>query len=230
MADRPIMFSGMMVRSIQAEPPKEKTRRLAKARRRASILATEENADGLIMAWTDGYILDPGNAEWLMQDAPCAAGDTLWVRENFRLPAQFNSNTPINVKENVKIHYEADGAPSTVGAPFGKLRPSIHMPRFRSRLTLDCLSVRCERLNDCTEEEAIAEGIWMQNVIVGAHCYGGRHFEETADRFFYPDCREDGFESALKAYVALWEHLHGAGSWALDPLVWVIGFRRTRQS
>lgn len=225
MTERPIMYSGMMVRQVLADL-KTKTRRLAKPRRKRNSLLEvfDEAPNGF--TWTDSYIKDPGNREWLLQEAPCRPGDTLWVRENFRLPTQFDGHLAINVKENVKIHYEATGEPSEVGSPYGRLRPSIHMPRFRSRITLTCLDVQVERLHEITDEDAIAEGITKENVIVGAHNWGKGHVEETADRFFYPGCPQEGFDDPITAFQHLWEVLHGEGSWAKNPLLWVISFER----
>lgn len=222
MKEQGILFSAPMVNAILRDE-KTQTRRIARSRRRVSILAVEE--DGA-QEWADSFITDPANRDWLLEEALARPGATLWVRENFRLPAQFDGNRPSNVKTNVTIHFEANGQPRKGGAPFGKLRPSIHLPRERARITLVMADVRVERLWSITEADALAEGITHQRVIVGASCASGRHVEEEADRYFYDGCHEDGFETAVDAYCALWEHVNGAGSWEVDPLVWVYTFAR----
>ncbi len=86
-------------------------------------------------------------------------------------------------------------------------RPAIHMPRWASRLTLELTDVRVERLQDISEQDAIAEG---------------------ADRLVMDD---DGkfYESANGThrcgYAGLWDHINGDGSWDENPFVWCISFR-----
>lgn len=221
MSDRPILFSGMMVRSIRADQ-KTQTRRGAKPRRRVSLLAKEEDGSNV---WTDSYIMDPGNREWLLKDAPCREGDVCWLRENYRLDVHYDPVKPTLVTPQAAVRYEADGAKRGDGV-FGKIRPSMFMRRCWSRETIFCNDIRIERLQAITEADAIAEGITCENVIVDTHCAGGFHHEVTADRYFYPDCPDEGFKTAVDAYRHLWEHLNGPESWAEDQLVWVISFSR----
>jgi uncharacterized protein YhfF len=79
-------------------------------------------------------------------------------------------------------------------------KPSIHMPRWASRITLEVVSVRVERLNDISEEDAIAEGVTptMPNL----------------DRLDHVD-----------GFAHLWESINGKGSWQENPYVWVIEFK-----
>ena len=78
--------------------------------------------------------------------------------------------------------------------------PGIHMPRWASRITLEVISVRVERLQDISEADAAAEGVHTD-----------------------PAC------PAYGAYQALWEQINGKGSWDANPWVWVIDFRRAAQ-
>jgi hypothetical protein len=113
-----------------------------------------------------------------------AVGDRLWVRETFAICADNN------------IFYKADGKPDPWDGI--KWKPSIHMPRRASRITIEITGVRTERLNDITEVDAIAEG---------AQC--------------------EGVPAALTnrgAFAKLWEVINGKGSWQHNPWVWVIEF------
>jgi hypothetical protein len=82
-------------------------------------------------------------------------------------------------------------------------KPSIFMPRWASRITLEIVSVRVERLQDITEEDAKAEGV--KGALVS----------------------EDGVHCCFKIdYMKLWEEINGAESWDANPWVWVIEFKR----
>ena len=170
-------------------------------------------------------------------------GDRLWVREAFRFLDSFDGDSPNTVGDRCLIagypkpwaptHYEADGLrdnwmnvgtePGSVIA--GKLRPGIHMPRWASRITLEIVSVRVERLQNISEEDAIAEGVYCENVIVSSY-YANGHHEVGECRYFFHGGPDEGFESAVDAYTALWDSINGEGSWEKNPWVWVIEFRR----
>tara|TARA_R110000868_G_scaffold118062_9_gene313344 strand:- start:3704 stop:4426 length:723 start_codon:yes stop_codon:yes gene_type:complete len=105
------------------------------------------------------------------------------------------------------------------------------MPRSLSRMTLIVTDVRVERLQDCSEADAIAEGIIYENVIVGAHGSTGTHIEITADRYFDPsliDDEDEGHEFAADAYAALWDHINGEGAWEENPWVVAVSFDVTK--
>ena len=102
-------------------------------------------------------------------------------------------------------------------------RPSIHMPRWASRITLEIVSVRVERVREITEEDARAEG--------GSPCtwFIPRGKENDTDCHVdisglpgYPHERP----SYKNAFANLWESIHGPGSWEQNPWVWVIEFGR----
>lgn len=89
-------------------------------------------------------------------------------------------------------------------------RPSIHMPRWASRLTLEVTGVRVERLNDISEADAKAEGV--DHELAFHEGLLGRTVEgRPADAMWFE---------------ALWESINGDGSWAANPWVWVISFKR----
>lgn len=150
-----------------------------------------------------------------------AAGDLLVVRENFQLLAPLDNQKPSIMMRQTPIHYMADGeAP----AGYGKGRPSIHLPRIASRLTLRVLEVREEPLLAISFEDALAEGITIKNIILDAQVIAGTHCERTADRAFYPGCRDEGFEDPEEAYFDLWDHINGEGASDANPQVFATTF------
>lgn len=91
----------------------------------------------------------------------------------------------------------------------GKGRPSIHMPRWVSRILLEITAVRVERLQDITEDQAKAEGVRRVELI---------------NRWFAHDDSENAFGTATGAFRDLWQSV--GGDWDANPWVWVIEFRR----
>ena len=224
MKERPILFSGPMIRAILAGT-KTQTRLIVK-----------------IPAWVDRIDDEPhcslearGNSfaltEWNGDDAkthefPCPygqPGDRLWVREAW---APTNSEHP-----RVRISYQADMTSyglnggradellfpepiydgSKVGVP-KRWKPSIHMPRWASRITLEIVSVRVERLQSISEADAKAEGVVTCGV-----CYGKKILPSTA--------------TARERFTALWNSLNAARGhgWEQNEFVWVVEFRRINQ-
>lgn len=182
---RGIIFSGPMVNALLAGT-KTQTRRLLVPRGKKPSLV-----DG---TWSESYILDPGNAEWLARDIPHAKGDRLYVRESYA-PGYFDGGLP---------GYKADWTDRASDvAPEPKWTPAIHMKRHASRLWLEVVEVRAERLQAITDVDALAEG--CRSGFVG----------EGADR------RAVG---PRETYAALWDSLHGAGSWDSNPWVYALTF------
>jgi len=111
--------------------------------------------------WTDDYVLDPGNADWLAQSHKFSPGDTLWCREAWKTNAELNSLSPLEIaaKHDPSIWYFADGdLKSWRDCPpnIGRHRQAMHMPRWASRISLTVKGVTVKRVQDVTEEEAIA--------------------------------------------------------------------------
>ena len=122
-------------------------------------------------------------------------GDKLWVRETWA-PNQIE---PVDDRPPVDFLYAAtDSAKYAVC----RWKPSIHMPRAASRITLEVTRVHLERLNACSEVDAIAEGAqWAA-------------------------CGSPQEGSHKAGYAQLWESINGPGSWGKNPLVWVVEFTR----
>ena len=137
-----------------------------------------------------------------------APGDRLWVRETWRTERRFDSVAPKAVPPRSLIQH-AEEEPEPNHGVYGKTRPSIFMLRWASRITLEIVAVRVERLQDISEQDAISEGI-----------------DGIRDEWSGSFCDFDESLSDKSLYGILWESINGPGSWALNPWVWVIGFRR----
>lgn len=198
MKERPILFSGAMVRAILAGV-KTQTRRVAK--RLCGFTIRELHPSG-----TPGYdwtfrcqrgLWQDFRHEDLLRLCPYGVpGDTLWVRETWGLWDTLPSDGPTCAT----VFYRATGGDSRE-LRHQLWRPSIHMPRWASRLTLSITDVRVERLRDISERDAISEGCQCAHVP--------------------PSLTNVG------AYANLWESINGEGSWSANPWVWVIAFERS---
>ncbi|HEJ4757511.1 hypothetical protein FVA82_11755 [Pseudomonas aeruginosa] len=204
MKERPILFTGPMVRAI-LEGRKTVTRRVV-----------SPQPDFL------GSMVDP-NTPFKTLDAGLHAritcpygepGDRLWVREAWAADAQVDAIAPSDLSQGEPIWYPADLSVRQTGCYMiskGRVRPSIHMPRWASRILLEITAVRVERLQDISEEQALAEGVR------GEPCDHAR--QACADIGCWGD-------TAKGAFGFLWESLNGEGSWAANPWVWVVEFKR----
>jgi len=209
MKERPILFSGPMIRAI-LEGRKTQTRRPLKGC--GVFVDTEMNMPPPVPT-DDGWQFADGTlvrCQW-------RAGDRLWVRETWR----FFSETKIQYRCDEKI--ESRGRECEVsanaffrrgGASLLAWHPSIHMPRWASRLTLEVTGVRVERLRDISEADARAEGI----VDGGCLTCG----EPEPCNCWNPE------PSAVDSFVWLWQSIHGPDSWHANPWVWVVEFRREK--
>ena len=145
-------------------------------------------------------------------------GDRLWVREMF--DPIYGQSPPDRV---IEIDYRADHSRTNgwrIKDDFGARRwtPSIHMPRWASRILLEVVSVRVERLRDISEADAIAEGSYL-----GRCACMPRSKDRTPMHaaFKLQTCHIHGSE-----FSYLWESINGVGSWDDNPWVWVIEFKR----
>lgn len=195
MKERPILFSGAMVRALLAGT-KTQTRRVVKPQPEAMHDGEPYWFIGGYRAWTyrpaPPIPLRAGGAPVLCPYGQ--PGDRLWVRETF---ARIDGQTRPWIETDYKATYtHGDRLGDSLGIR-KKWSPSIHMPRDASRITLEITGLRMERLQDISEADAIAEGVYTD-----------------------PAC------PAYDAYAQLWDEINGSGSWAKNPWVWVIDFRR----
>ncbi|HCT4297072.1 TPA: hypothetical protein OT075_000062 [Klebsiella quasipneumoniae] len=243
MKERGMIFNGEMVRAI-LNGRKTQTRRIMKLQPKPSksrpgdFWFSSKKLESMVHV-SD---LAPGNSpiadyHLFIQEHCCpfgAVGDRIWVREAYRFPASLDDISPTGVGEMAvatgyrkpwaPTFYEFTGTFSDGWKGFetppkvsdaGKLRPSIHMPRWASRILLEITDVRVERLNAISEEDAEAEGIDMEALYDSQDCY---------------DCIADhnmtGRPTVTGAFKYLWESIYGAENWLANPWVWVIEFKR----
>ncbi|CAN0620467.1 conserved protein of unknown function [Burkholderia multivorans] len=212
MKERPILFSGPMVRAI-LEGRKTQTRRVVKWRDVRPGLNLQFS--GLTAsAIGDAWVLEsPTRAshEWRCAPTQCPhghIGDRLWVRETHLNWWKLDEANPEGPR--VFSHVAAYAADGYELEPGEKWIPSIHMLRAASRITLEITGVRVERLQDISETDARAEGVTIEDRHNMGYCAG-------ADR-----------PPSIRAFRELWDGLNAARGhgWDANPWVWVIEFRR----
>ncbi|MCF1487529.1 hypothetical protein LZ838_09160 [Pseudomonas sp. AA27] len=208
--ERPILFSGHMVRAI-LNGQKTVTRREIKPSMRSADssfeLHQQEDESWRPMHTFDESCMDANGTEHPIVCPYGQPGDRLWVREAWLADAQLDSIAPRDLSQGEPILYPADGSVRQTGCAMvsqGRGRPSIHMPRWASRILLEITAVRVELLQDITEEQAEAEGV---NFL--------RHV---------PDADETLTASQL--FECLWSSINGDESWNGNPWVWVVEFKR----
>ncbi|MFM0141805.1 hypothetical protein [Paraburkholderia sp. RL18-085-BIA-A] len=226
MKERPILFSGPMVRAL-LDGSKTQTRRIVKPTGAHHIFQ--------FRGTDDACGADEPTGEWAWGSSESVVskhircpygkpGDRLWVRETHAevfevdIPAGRpagpigTSGSPARPDWKSRYVYAADGPmPKAQWHHVGdsqpvRWTPSIHMPRAASRITLEVIGVRVERLQDCSDTDAEAEGI---NFL--------RHVPD-ADETLTP----------RELYMCLWDGLKPAAgaTWADNPWVWVVEFKR----
>lgn len=206
MADRPILFSAPMVRAM-LEGRKTQTRRIINPQPTGRIdpLISFNHGRMEIAFGPDMRDKDGGPKWW----RPLAqAGDRLWVREACAIVGSVDPGFVLYRADG----YEAECKRHGFDKPFPpetevRWRPSIHMPRWASRITLDVIDVRVERLQDITEEDAKAEGV-----------YRGKASGRYADNYLSM-CLGEWFPSATGWYRDLWERIHSPESRKSNPWV-----------
>jgi len=198
--ERPILFSGAMVRAI-LDGTKTQTRRVMKDWVKHPHLFeanTTIQCNQGVACWVRADMRDSlGGPCYIQSRCPYGQpGDRLWVRETWA-HTDYEREGPF---QNCTI-YRADGEDGVWDAPGYRWRPSIHMPRWASRITLEITGVRVEQVQDITPDDAYAEGI-----------------------------REVYYEHAVGAFRVLWDSINAARGygWASNPWVWVVEFRRVQ--
>ncbi|CAN7406623.1 hypothetical protein LJR074_002569 [Acidovorax sp. LjRoot74] len=206
--ERPILFSGTMVRAL-LDGSKTQTRRVVKP-------APQMVTDNTITTW-DGH---PAALQYQLERMGKGChygqpGDRLWVRETWRgivkTSAPWDDCTTYGVAQYVpdqaecrRIEYAA-----TFGEGAKGWRPSIHMPRWASRITLEITRVRVERLQDISDADCVAEGCGALPSAIGC-----------------PMTSVPGETVPRTMFRALWESINGPASWAANPWVWAVEFRK----
>lgn len=216
--ERPILFSGEMVRAILAGR-KTQTRRVVKPAQTKPKIASLR-----VQAW----IID---GEWF--SCPYGqAGDRLWVRETWRklaCPRHDEGQPPGALCLCNQVQCRADGDDG------GKWRPSIFMPRWASRITLEITGVRLERVQDLSEADAIAEGMpadddWP-NWVPCPQCQGRGVYAGVGNYSGYYEYDCDKCNTHRKQFRHAWDSINAERGyrWDVNPWVWVISFKRLEQ-
>lgn len=238
MKERPILFSGPMVRAI-LDGRKAQTRRVIKQIPHKPVAHARVNHQGFV-EWvdTDGVAYTGGK--------PCpygVVGDRLWVRETWKPTGLLAGAKPSETRACGHFAYAADAEQRRRDQHI-RWRSSIHMPRWASRITLEVTGVRVERLQDISEDDATAEGFeasysWAGHAIMvedGGTLWQGElnptplpkvgdmvgdmrvvHVQPTPRKLSTP---------ARDFFVNTWRDIHGADSWSANPWVWVVEFRQ----
>lgn len=205
MKEKPILFNGEMVKAI-LDGRKTQTRRVVKPPLNVDSTAYTRRSTHT----PDGQVIVIGvtndGREWGRR--PYAEiGDRLWVRETWQRCLECGlTNWREGANSNGTICQHCD-------ASLGKWKPSIHMPRQRSRITLEVTGVRVQRVQDITHDDAVAEGVrtgnWRKN--------------EGKKRHPLWSC-------AFNRFVILWDSINAKRgySWESNPWVWVVEFRRIK--
>ncbi|HBS9332675.1 TPA: morphogenetic protein [Klebsiella pneumoniae] len=211
MKERGMIFNSEMVRAI-LDGRKTQTRRIMKVQ----PVLNGNFYEVFGSAWSKGMTSIPAvPGHSLSTRCPFGAvGDRIWVRETF-CPVddtQYGGEKWVDYRATPR--YEAshpagwDSAPNDAEAL--KWRPSIHMPRWASRILLEITGVRVERLNSISQEDAQAEGL-----------------ELTGWRPTYSDPDSGGeVMTPYDNFAELWSSIYGDESWKANSWVWVISFKR----
>lgn len=225
MADKPIIFSGPMVKSI-LDGRKTQTRRVLKNVPEPPAMDNVVHKDPKHSApYLDSYcsqrptLSNPRGMShnwcwWTRDDRCCpqfkvrfAPGDLLWVRESWRVHDWATDLATIFYAANegqgytaMSAQFPVDGKKRIAPTP-GKWRPSIHMPRWASRITLEVTAVKVERLQEISEEDILSEGV-----------------------------SGDNGPGQIGAFIKLWESINGVNSWEENPWVVAVTFTTHRRN
>ena len=207
--ERPVIFNGNMVRAI-LDGRKTQTRRIVKPTPDDWIDRLHGNdlrgrapydMEHYETGATIGYGFQSEDTDYFCRYG--RPGERLWVRESVNAWRGDNHAMAVrySADDEVRPFYDRDDEwEKLAGYAGGEGRtvPSIHMPRWASRITLEIENVRLQRLTEVSDADATAEGYDVNN--------------------------DDGLDP-LEWFAKLWESINGAGSWHENPWVWVVDFR-----
>ncbi len=236
MRELPILFNGPMVRAI-LEGRKTQTRRIVKPQHFREDHGEDASGQCISAGWYPDLRLcpfgKPGDRLWV-REAWQVARETIdyetggeydvWEwNDDMGDPRQYlKGDARFGTKAG--LFYAADGEDKNPGAFYNltgldnktilrtkeiNWRPSIHMPRWASRITLEVTGVRVERLQDISGMNAVREGVYIP-----AHIP-----LDGAD-----------LDWARREYRRVWEQINGPDSWSDDPWVWVVEFKRVTEA
>ena len=196
--EHPILFTGDMVRAI-LDGRKTQTRRVIKNPQRL-----------------EGLMLEGEAGEWCPYGV---VGDRLYVRETWCAGIEWDDEKPSEIDPlcgGNDIFYLANGEKPE---GYGKTRPNIFMPKWAARIWLEITGIRVERVQEITQDDIRAEGLWN---------YSEEYRNEIC---MWRDSVYGIQQTGLKWWKILWDSINakrGYG-WDVNPWVWVVEFKRVRQ-
>ena len=216
----PILFSREMVRAL-LDGRKTQTRRIVKPQPTA--------VHGRAGHYSGSYQADGDNRKEIV--CPYGQpGDRLWVKETFRTWLDEESLFTGRLSEITDeprrraVFASTEYRASSLDSESGGWRPSIFMPEWLSRITLELTRVRLERLQSISEADAIAEGIEVIDADAGIY----RDYNEPLAQSTADDPRQGMCFCPVRSYETLWNSINGPGSWDANPFVWVLEFNRVQ--
>lgn len=233
MRERGMIFNDEMVRAV-LEGRKTQTRRIIQERH---LYGGGREPGNWPVHMPEGEEGEKARL-WAANNSPFGTvGDRLWVRETW---------SDVNLEGAPAVAYRADGGvrpiaeddgdeadpklekywfanwyPDLISGTEGRWRPSIHMPRWASRITLEITGVRVERLNSINYRDAVREGLVQEE-------YNWHSSEYPLDDIAFRASSESKrrYSSPQECFKDLWQSIYGEESWQANPWVWVIEFKR----
>ncbi len=232
MSEHPILFSAPMVRAL-LDGRKTQTRSVLKPQPQGHTAWQDDDTGEW---WVSGH----GEVGDTLLSLRWAPGDRLWVREGFALVGTTDPGFLLYRASG----YEAECDRHGFDKPYPsetivRWRPSIHMPRWASRITMEVEAVRVERLHDISEGDAVAEGCFFTDY--GRQCFhqGGpprdpgdcpapeeHHPQRNGWMWDATTSADQCLGSARSAFGNLWEKINGPDAWNSNPWVSVTTLRR----
>jgi hypothetical protein len=243
--ERPILFSTPMVQAI-LEGRKTQTRRIINPQPiwvgdpSIPFKTFDANPKGIINCRYG----NPGDRLWVRETWGCSVVKN--ERKGVFYPASMNADKMNADNWNRELEYDDSDWNSYKEKWFqlwekyqDKKRPSIFMPRWASRITLEITNVKVEHIQDISEKSAKAEGVEPNCVESCEIDQNGNYFIPERNRCpacdgticswkdYLPDCDSGGFDSPIDSFITLWDSINekrGYG-WDANPFVWVVDFK-----
>ena len=234
MKERPILFSGPMVRALLAGTKTQTRRVVQNPHRNDAGFVLQDYGKGF---WPyrshdgeSGCYLDRQKDGDYYSEAPLRCpygqpGDRLWVRETWMPDAPRNGEWPdvsfygcgmsplSDIPECYRHPWHCLYRATHYGCELVGWKPGMHMPRWASRILLEVTEVRVERLQDISDDDAAAEG---------CPCYVCSRIMDGRSE---DDCHCFHKRGDARDYRNLWEDINGPESWAANPWVWAVNFK-----
>lgn len=218
--ERPILFSGEMVRAI-LDGRKTQTRRIVKPQPELSETGGFVHVDRKGKRWATGLGSDFAGTcrNFVASVSPFKVGQRLWVRETWQCE-DCEGVTPRNIEPSTPVAYSATATPEDRRDI--SWQPSIFMPRWASRITLEITEVRVQRLQEISRDDSFREGVEHVNP------YETHPELPNGMPACFRNYQDGGWFAAdpIASFRSLWKSINGPDSWNANPWVWAITFRK----